>query len=141
VSARRPSLLRALTIVGALAICAWLSLGLVQASAVDDARKRILSPDALTRSEAGEVGSQLDRASLLNPDQTVNILRAGLALRQGRVEQARQTMLEVVRDEPENLEAWGAIAVAFEQTDPSLASRARAAIRRLAPSTLQERPQ
>lgn len=132
-SARRRNVLRGLTIVGALAICGWLGLSLIQTWAIDDARTRIFSREPLTPSDAADVEAQLDRASLLDPDKTVDILRAGLALREGRVEAARRTMLEVVRDEPENLGAWAAIAIGFDRTDPALADRARAAIRRLSP--------
>jgi hypothetical protein len=124
---------RVFTVIGAMAACAWMGLNLQHARAIDDARERIFNSDALTLSEAADIESELDRASFLNPDQTVDILRAGLSLRRGRSDEARQTLLDVVRREPENLEAWTAIAIGFARTDPALADRARAAIRRLSP--------
>jgi hypothetical protein len=117
----------------ALLVCAWFALGLRQTTATNAARSRLSVLSAPTPAAARATGRLLDRAAWLNPDRGVAILRADLALAQGRAAAGRGELLHVVRSEPDNVTAWGTIAVAFARTDPPLATRARRELRRLSP--------
>jgi hypothetical protein len=64
----------------------------------------------------------LKAAGELNPDRTVDILRAQLQAKQGRRPAAERLLLSVIHSEPMNLLAWFALAAAA--TDKSTVSLA-----------------
>lgn len=124
---------RAAAVAAALLVAAWFAVGVRQADGVSEARERLQAVEAPSPAEARRTAAALDRAGALNPDTAVDVLRARFALQQGRRDDARRLLLRVVDREPENLEAWAAVAIVFEGTDPALAARARDALRRLSP--------
>ena len=79
----------------------------------------------------------LDRAGRLNPDATVDLARARVAISEGDQGSTRRILLDVVRREPENAAAWGAIAYDFIQSDPALSKRGLQAFYRLNPKKPQ----
>jgi hypothetical protein len=63
-------------------------------------------------------------ARLLNPDSTPDVRRAFLFQRDGRTEEAAAVLEDVLRREPDNLEAWG-LLYAFTQDERALEARRR----------------
>jgi hypothetical protein len=95
----------------ALLVSAWFALAWVQAR--DTARADALlsgsgqlSPAALTRAR-----SLLDSAGTLNPDRTVDLLRARLAADQHHYAAAVRILESITRSEPQNVLAWEQLAV------------------------------
>ncbi len=72
-------------------------------------------------------------ARLLNPDTTPDVRRAFLYQGTGRPEQAAALLEDVLRREPENLDAWGLLYAFTRDRDPATARRALAARERLDP--------
>ncbi len=63
-------------------------------------------------------------ARLLNPDTTPDVRRAFLFQSQGRTEDAARVLEDVLRREPDNLEAWG-LLYAFTKDERALEARRR----------------
>ena len=72
-------------------------------------------------------------ARLLNPDTTPDVRRAFLYQGTGRPEEAAALLEDVLRREPENLDAWGLLYAFTRDRDPATARRALAAGERLDP--------
>ncbi|HEX3688723.1 MAG TPA: hypothetical protein VHV28_03475 [Solirubrobacteraceae bacterium] len=98
--ALRPALL-----LVAVAACAWFVLGARQSHAVDQATN-VVEATAPTPGQLRAAAADLRSASFMNPDRTLDILQARVAIRQQRLAQARRILSAVTRAEPQNLEAW-----------------------------------
>lgn len=109
---------RALTIAFALAVCAWFVLGARQARETAQATSILTQPDALSASQSARAASLLRSAGTLNPDSTVDLLRARLAIRQHELARAKRIVEGVTRREPKNIEAWYTLAE-VSGNDPS----------------------
>jgi predicted Zn-dependent protease len=72
-------------------------------------------------------------ARLLSPDTAPDVSRAFLYAAAGQPRRAVALLDGVLRREPDNLAAWGALFSFARQTDPAAARRALAARRRLDP--------
>jgi predicted Zn-dependent protease len=72
-------------------------------------------------------------ARLLNPDTQPDVRRAFVLQGSGRPHDAVRTLEDVLRREPENLEAWGLLYAFTRERDPGSARRALEARRRLDP--------
>ncbi len=94
----------------ALVVCAWFALGLRQAVATDQATAIISGNSGLSAGDARHASSLLGEAALLNPDSTVDVLRAQLAESRGDDRRAERILLNVLRREPMNITAWYALA-------------------------------
>ncbi|HWE07857.1 MAG TPA: hypothetical protein VG325_00805 [Solirubrobacteraceae bacterium] len=97
--------LRPALLLVAVAACAWFALGVRQSHEVDGATS-VVSAANPTAAQLRAAAAQLRSASFLNPDRTVDILRARVAIKQHRLPQARRILAAATRGEPENLEAW-----------------------------------
>jgi hypothetical protein len=106
---------------GALVVAAWFGLGVHQAVSQDHAEALIGTPGVskLTAGEAGRVSSLLASAGVLNPDRSVALDRSAVALARGRLDLARRLARSVTSAEPQNIEAWVALARASDG-DPAL---------------------
>lgn len=102
-------LLSVLAALIALAIAAWFGLGVRQAVDVSRASS-LLSGQTFGPRQAARARSLLSSASTLNPDSTVDLLRASLAFRTGHRQQARAILLRLARREPQNVLVWFEIA-------------------------------
>jgi predicted Zn-dependent protease len=93
--------------LGAIAVLAtaWFALGIHQTDDLS-AATAIASSAHPSAAAAARADRLLDSAATLNPDRTVQITRAQLALARGRARRARAILGGVVRDEPQNLDAW-----------------------------------
>ncbi len=115
--------------------CAWFALGAQQARDSDRASAFIASHRSATPQQVRQVSALLDGASTLNPDRTPQILRGELERIAGHTAQAERILLSVVRQEPDNLEAWFQIGVASVH-DPALGRRALRRVAELDPQIL-----
>ena len=109
----------------ALLVAAWFGLGAVQARDTDRATAVLTSQARITAAQAREIDGWLNSAGVLNPDRTVTLLRGRAAMARGDRGRARSLFESVVRAEPQNLEAWVALAQAA-----SSAAQFRAALDR-----------
>jgi hypothetical protein len=102
----------ALLAIVALAAAAWFGLGAVQAIEINRATARLVPGARLSRAEAGQVRRWLATAAVLDPDRSVTLLQGRLLVAEGRLAAARRLIGTVTRAEPQNLEAWVAMAAA-----------------------------
>jgi Tfp pilus assembly protein PilF len=120
----------------AVAVVAVLVLGWL-AVMERDARLQAQGAAALrpgaTRAGLATAEDRLRRARLLNPDAQPDIYLALVRRARGDSAASLATVERVVRHEPDNLVAWGALAVLATRTDAAAVARARAASRRLDP--------
>jgi Tfp pilus assembly protein PilF len=94
----------------AVCACAWFGLGVVQSHATDAATSIVAGSGRLSPAQAARARSQLDTAATLNPDRSIDLLRARLAVREGRSAAAITILRRTVAAEPMNLSAWLALA-------------------------------
>lgn len=94
----------------AVCACAWFGLGAVQSHATDQATNIVSGSGKLTAAQADRARSLLDTAATLNPDRSIDLLRARLAVREGRTPEAIAILRRTVAAEPLNLSAWLALA-------------------------------
>ena len=126
----RPVRVAALLI--ALAACAWFALGVRQTRDTNRAAAILAAPGTLTPADAARVTTLLNDAGTLNPDRQVQLLRAALAVREGHSPAARAIVFGVLASEPQNIDAWVALARA-SQGDPQTFLLALRRARALAP--------
>src|SRR5581483_11342184 len=103
---------RALIAVLAVAACAWFVLGYVQAHETARAQSIVVGAGRLTAAQQRSAADALSSAGRLNPDSTVDILRAELAYAEGHHPQAVRILESVVHREPDNVAAWAQLAAA-----------------------------
>jgi lipopolysaccharide biosynthesis regulator YciM len=90
----------------ALVLCAWFALGWVQARDAGRADALLSASSSLSQARAAQIRSLLSSAGTLNPDRTVDLLRARLAQQQHRYGAAVRILESVTRAEPQNVLAW-----------------------------------
>jgi predicted Zn-dependent protease len=96
-------------VLGLLA-AAWFALGVYQSHAVSQATSIAAGPGRLTAAQARRADDLLHDAAALNPDRSSDVLRAQVALARGDAARARQILSGVVASEPQDLDAWIALA-------------------------------
>lgn len=121
-----------------LAVTALLALGWLAVSLRDDmVQTRALASVSFAQdvpaARLTRAADRLRSAELLNPDQTLRLYRANFYARQGQTSRGVRLVEDVVRREPENLDAWGLLFRLTNGTNPRLAARATAQLRRLNP--------
>ena len=102
--------IRALAVVIALVVCVWFAVGVRQAQDTDHATSIIASTAPISAAQAAHARSLLDSAAFLNPDQEVAVLKAELVAREGDKARAVAMLMKIVHEEPQNIDAWQAIA-------------------------------
>jgi predicted Zn-dependent protease len=127
---------RVATLLLALLACAWFALGARQAHEMTKATNLLESSSSLSSRQLHEAQSWLDSAATLNPDRTVDILRARALIKAGQARNAEQLLESVTRREPLSLEAWIWLA-GSALGDPPVARRALAHIDTLDPRARQ----
>jgi hypothetical protein len=128
------ALARGSLLVLAVAACAWFTLGIEQARDTDQATAALTGPVQLSPATASHVRSLLATAGALNPDLTIDLLRGRLDLLEHHQARAVAIFEDVTRREPQNLDAWVALAQAtLHGTDAAVVERAAANIARLDP--------
>jgi predicted Zn-dependent protease len=97
-------LARPLLVLIALAITAWFALSVHQT--VDTDRASALMTPHATPAHLARADALLDSAKALNPDRSVDILRAQVELDAHHEARARAILERVVAAEPDNALAW-----------------------------------
>lgn len=103
---------RVLALVFALTACAWFALSVRQAQDTSRATALVSPGKPLSSADARHVRLLLSGAATLNPDLTVDLVRARLAFDQRRYRAAERLAESVARREPMNLEAWSQLLYA-----------------------------
>jgi HAMP domain-containing protein len=101
---------RVLAAGAALVVCAWFALGIRQSTSLDRAQALIAGQFFASPARATEVEHLLDNAGFLNPDRQVDLDRVQILLERGHAAAARQVARGVVAAEPQNIQAWLALA-------------------------------
>jgi predicted Zn-dependent protease len=126
-------IVRGAVVVLALVVSAWFGLGALQAIDTSRATQVLISSGPLTAAQARRAHSLLSSAAVLNPDRSVDLLRGQLAFEQGHPLAAVRIMQDVTAAEPNNLEAWVALARVALHHDNAAIERAVVMIARLDP--------
>jgi hypothetical protein len=101
----------ALLVVAAIA-CAWFALGAFQVHSQDRANALLPQNANVSPPQARAITHQLDRAGTLNPDRSVDLLRAELYIHAGNRPAAESLIKRIVHDEPDNVDAWFLLQIA-----------------------------
>jgi hypothetical protein len=129
---------------GALVVVAVLALGWLGVLYRDhrvgqDAADAIHYQPGLPRGEFERQLERLQGAQLLNPDRYWDLTRARYLLLRDRPRRALRTAKRLVRQEPDNLDAWLLVYKATSVVDPSRSDAALEEIARLNPLLIRER--
>jgi alkylation response protein AidB-like acyl-CoA dehydrogenase len=128
----RPAVRAGLIVVAVIA-AAWFVIGIRQSTGLNRAQTILGSArTTLSAAQAGQARAAIDEASTLNPDRQVELDRSLLALDRGQSVTARHDAAAVTRAEPQNLDAWVALARTAGD-DPALFSLALERVRQLEP--------
>jgi predicted Zn-dependent protease len=122
---------RAVVAVIAVLVLAW--LGLMERDVRFEARGTHLSAQLAVRGNVARADAELRAAQRLNPDTAPELKRAFLYVGARRPADAASILEGILRREPDNLAAWGALFNVARDRDPVAADRALAARRRLDP--------
>lgn len=122
---------RALSVLLAVAACAWFVLGIRQATDTARATAILSGAEPLNEAQAHHANSLLHAAGFLNPDTQVDLLRADLVGALGNRRRAQAISWSVIRKEPMNVEAW--FTLAREATDYRTVFFALGHVKRLDP--------
>jgi len=117
--------------VVAVLVIGW--LGLMERDVRADKRGTALSAEPSVPGYVARADAELRAAQRLNPDTEPELKRAFLYVGAGQPERAASIVEGIVRREPDNLAAWGALFNVARDRDPAAAERALDARRRLDP--------
>lgn len=112
-------------------VLAW--LGVMEWNVRLEARGTELSAELAVHGNLARADADLRAAQRLNPDSEPELKRAFLYVGAGRPADAAAILEGILRHEPENLAAWGALFNVSRDRDPAAADRALDARRRLDP--------
>ncbi len=124
---------RALLATTAVLVLAWVGVLLRDFEIGTAASLRAFYGPKPSRLQPQRDLKRLKDAELLNPDSYWKLSRANYYLRIGRPRSAARVAETVVREEPDNITAWGVLGQATKRTDRRRSARAAAEIRRLNP--------
>ncbi len=126
------SLLARLALLGlCLAVAAFLAVGLRAARAESGARE--IAVQSTGRAGDERALEAFRDARRLNPDTGPELAEAALLSLRRRYREAIAILERVVREEPQNADAWMLLAGASRQADPARAVAAEHELRRLKP--------
>lgn len=122
---------RAILIAVACCVIFVLAAGYRSTQLQIDANQLRPTPGRIDLTLVNRTLDQFERARFLNLDRAPEILRAQFLTFLQREPEAIAGLKKVVSQEPDNAEAWNALALAAGRADPALAARARRQLRRL----------
>jgi hypothetical protein len=105
----RALLIRALVVLVAIVACAWFAVGVRQAHGVSQATAILSSSPRLSAAQAARANAALNSARFLNPDTTVDLLRAEVDDARGHPAAAARILLTIAHKEPMNVAPWVAL--------------------------------
>jgi hypothetical protein len=124
-------LARVCVVVVAVVVLGWLAV--MERDTRLQARASAATRPGASAAQLATAEDDLRAARLLNPDVRPEIDLALLYRARGDIDRAIATIEDVVRREPDNLVAWGVLAVLSGGHDPAAMARALAARERLDP--------
>lgn len=130
---RSTSVVRGALVLVAVIVCAWFALGAVQTRDQNHATDLIDSVSTPTPALTADILSMLDTAQTLNPDRTVDLLRAQALIRGGHPSAGLRVAQRVVAAEPLNIDAWTVLGFAARLAHPAQFRLAERRLRELAP--------
>ena len=117
----------------ALAAVVWFAITYVDAHRLDHAQ-HVLQHTALLSPKLNAALDDARAAGTLNPDRTTRLgIEASADVRLGRLAPARAVIEQLVRLEPENVQAWDVLSRLTAQQDPRRSAQAVAKVRELDP--------
>jgi cytochrome c-type biogenesis protein CcmH/NrfG len=121
--------------VCALTVAAWLGVSLRSAHYLDQATKiAVRNSLSRTRPQLGPIERSLHKAEHFSPDTRPQVLLADADLAAHRPTRAIERIRPVLREEPQNIEAWFVLVLAGHQrNDARLAAAAQRRIDKLSP--------
>lgn len=123
---------RVLLALVALAVIAWMALGLRSTNALQ-AGESVRDEASASAAQLERAREDLSRAREYAPDADALLVEAELLSRAGREGEAVPLLERLVAHEPENVEAWFLLAGATEHTDPERFAEAARRGRALSP--------
>jgi predicted Zn-dependent protease len=128
------TLQRAVVLVIAVLAVAWLAVSYGNAREIRHAQVVAADRNA-TPAEIASAIDELRHVGTLDPGTGAEALsyEASFEIRLNRLDQARRTLDEIVRREPDSAEAWFLIAALNRESDPARSAAAQAQLRRLDP--------
>lgn len=124
---------RVIAVVAAVAACAWFALGVRSSHEADRVSSALAFAAKISPAQARADDHALHEAAVLDPDQTLEMLRAEVALHVGRHGDAIAIAEQVTRREPQNPDAWLLLKVVSAGADPALNRLADARLAQLVP--------
>jgi hypothetical protein len=125
--------LRALLITVAIAACAWFALGIRSSHDADKVNSMIGHATSITMAQARADDQALNDAELLDPDQSLEELRAEVALHAGDHAAALAIAKQVVSRESQNPYDWLLLKVLSTRINPALNRLAQLRVTQLVP--------
>jgi predicted Zn-dependent protease len=123
---------RAALVVLAAAAVAWLAVAAAASRSQDELRDLVQATERPTAADLARA-DELRRAAERTPGRRPALMEATLRLKGGDTGGAGRLLEQVVRDEPDNGEAWLLLARATEDSDSARSEQAMARVRELAP--------
>lgn len=132
-------LARGLIAALALAVLAWLGIGL-RGLGLSERADRLSTAPGRAPAQVDEAARLLEDARFLNPDLGPLLAKGVLLVAHGgrRAPEGVALMEEAVRREPDNVLAWGLLASATRRLDPERSRVARARAHELSPPVPSE---
>jgi hypothetical protein len=127
---------RVVILLIALPVIAWLAIQHSNSRLIAHGGK-VLEKQQVTPAEVQSALADVRDAHVLT-DKTESLsFEAALEIRAGRLEVARRIYEQIVRREPDGVEAWVVLSHLSEQTDPARAAEAREQADRLDPENAE----
>jgi Tfp pilus assembly protein FimV len=123
---------RILVVVVAVPVLAYLAVSYNNARLIAHG-KTLLTRQQVSPGEVESALADVRRVHTLADRTEVLSFEAALEIRAGRLDAARRIYEQIVRREPDTVEAWLVLAELSQKTDPARAAEARAQVRRLDP--------
>jgi hypothetical protein len=122
-----------IALVALLAI-AWLAINL-RGYTLSERGERLAATATATPAQVREAEQALEDARVLNPDTRPLLVEGSLLAAQGgrRAQEGIDLLERAVRQEPDNVVAWGVLAEATQRLDPARSRQARRRARELSP--------
>ena len=112
---------------------AWVGVLIRDQEVGEDARMRVFFSPELSSVERDRQAEGLREAQLFNPDSSWELLHGSYLLLSGPPERAAAVAEDLVREEPDNIAAWGLLSQSTRTRDPIRSAQAAGEIRRLDP--------
>lgn len=101
---------RIVSVVAALVVAAWFALGVRESHELNTVTSLLAGHPRLTAAQAARADALLSSAATLNPDRQEELDRGEVALAAGHLPAAQRIILQVAREEPDNIDVWADLA-------------------------------